>query len=260
MRIHVLDGATIRPPGAVVLPEIFSGRITARCLLVETGQGLLLVDTGCAGEAGAHHHGYRELGLGVRRGEPSVAAQIRDLGLEPRDVRHILLTHMDFDHTAGLPDFPDAMVHVCEREYQTATRPRGVIGRSRRHGGHVRAHEHWSLEALGDTGTSWCGADGSKRLELLGQELWMVPLFGHTPGHCGVAVALDDGGWLLHAGDVAYSYAEMRLRKARPFLLRAFQRSVHFDISRMLADQERVWSWHESEEIRVLLSHDPDAP
>ncbi len=32
--------------------------------------------------------------------------------------------------------------------------------------------------------------------------MWLVPLFGHTRGHCGVAVRTEQG-WLFHAGDAA---------------------------------------------------------
>jgi glyoxylase-like metal-dependent hydrolase (beta-lactamase superfamily II) len=43
--------------------------------------------------------------------------RIRALGFDPADVKHIVLTHMHFDHVSGLPDFPHAKVHVHKREY-----------------------------------------------------------------------------------------------------------------------------------------------
>jgi glyoxylase-like metal-dependent hydrolase (beta-lactamase superfamily II) len=33
-------------------------------------------------------------------------------------------------------------------------------------------------------------------------EMYLLPLFGHTSGHCGVAVK-DRDGWLLHVADAA---------------------------------------------------------
>jgi hypothetical protein len=30
--------------------------------------------------------------------------------------------------------------------------------------------------------------------------MWLVPLFGHTRGHCGVAIR-NGSGWLFHVGD-----------------------------------------------------------
>ena len=32
--------------------------------------------------------------------------QVERLGFSRRDVRHIVLTHLDFDHAGGLEDFP----------------------------------------------------------------------------------------------------------------------------------------------------------
>jgi hypothetical protein len=32
--------------------------------------------------------------------------------------------------------------------------------------------------------------------------MWLVPLFAHTRGHCGVAVQTE-AGWLFHVGDAA---------------------------------------------------------
>jgi hypothetical protein len=33
-------------------------------------------------------------------------------------------------------------------------------------------------------------------------EMWLIPLFGHARGHCGVAVQTESG-WLFHVGDAA---------------------------------------------------------
>jgi hypothetical protein len=33
-------------------------------------------------------------------------------------------------------------------------------------------------------------------------EIWIVPLTGHTSGHCGVAIQTNDG-WHFHCGDAA---------------------------------------------------------
>jgi glyoxylase-like metal-dependent hydrolase (beta-lactamase superfamily II) len=39
-------------------------------------------------------------------------------------------------------------------------------------------------------------------------EILLIPLFGHTVGHCGVAVR-GEGRWLLHAGDAYYLRVEL---------------------------------------------------
>ena len=51
--------------------------------------------------------------------------QVPALGIDPTDVRHILVTHLDFDHAGGLEDFPNAAVHLTAREKEVADEQRG---------------------------------------------------------------------------------------------------------------------------------------
>jgi glyoxylase-like metal-dependent hydrolase (beta-lactamase superfamily II) len=106
---------------------------------------------------------------------------------------------MHFDHCGGLPDFPHASVHVHRREFGAFT------GRPRRWSdwAYVRRHiAHQPQLLLYDE-------DGAERwfdfpaIRLpFEPQMQLVPLFGHTPGHCGVAVQTGSG-WLFHAGDAA---------------------------------------------------------
>ena len=51
-----------------------------------------------------------------------------------------------------------------------------------------------------DQADTWCGLPAMRlHLDL---EMWLVPLYGHTRGHCGVAF-LTDAGWWFHLGDAA---------------------------------------------------------
>jgi glyoxylase-like metal-dependent hydrolase (beta-lactamase superfamily II) len=95
-------------------------RLVCHCLLVEGSEGLVLIDTGFGLD---DMRNTRRLGLifdtlfRPQAGESETAIeQIRALGFQPQDVRHIVATHLDVDHTGGLPDFPDAQVHVLSRE------------------------------------------------------------------------------------------------------------------------------------------------
>ncbi|MGE0801645.1 MAG: MBL fold metallo-hydrolase [Lautropia sp.] len=130
--------------------------------------------------------------------DPALAAirQVEALGFDPRDVRHIVMTHMDLDHVGGLADFPWATVHMHAAEWQQCTERRTFKDRKRyrpamwRHG--LRREEYQA------TGEPWFGLDAVRELRGLPPEMLLVPLFGHTTGHCGVAID-GDQGWLLHA-------------------------------------------------------------
>ena len=141
-------------------------------------------------------------------------AQIEALGLEPRDVTDIVLTHLDYDHAGGLADFPWARVHVHDREYRAAMHP-GRTGRVRYRREQYAHGPNWQLSQAGHGGDRWFGFAGVHELAGL-PGLAMVPLYGHTTGHVGIAVNVD-GGWLLHAGD-AYVSA-LQLNRYLPGLL-----------------------------------------
>jgi glyoxylase-like metal-dependent hydrolase (beta-lactamase superfamily II) len=105
-------------------------RTGALCLLIEVRQGLVLVDTGLGERDYIDRPGILRAFQLVTHVplNPNEAAlrQIVHLGYQPTDVRHIVLTHMHFDHCGGLPDFPHASVHVHRRELEA------FFGRPRR--------------------------------------------------------------------------------------------------------------------------------
>ncbi|MBU0495076.1 MAG: MBL fold metallo-hydrolase [Chloroflexi bacterium] len=171
-------------------------------LLIETNQGLVLVDTGPGQDDYVHRPGIIRLFQAVvvvpLDPEESAVRQVVRLGYDHRDVRHIVLTRMHFDHCGGLPDLPHASVHVHRREYEAfAGLPRRWTDLA-----YVRRHIAHRPEFVlyEDTGASWLDL-AAIRLPFE-PEMWLVPLFGHTRGHCGVAIQTESG-WLFHVGDAA---------------------------------------------------------
>ena len=197
MKIHILNGLTINTRWPL---RWQTGQV---CMLVETRRGLVLVD------AGLGQQDYRDPTAIVNLfrlctsmpfdPEQAIVRQIKRLGFIPQDVRHIVLTHMHFDHCGGMVDFPWARVHVHANEYQDMRYPRF---RRWSDGGYSRRVLSYKPDlALYDSvNANWLGFDAI-RLPFK-QEMYLVPLFGHTRGHCGVAIK-SDTGWHFHVGDAA---------------------------------------------------------
>lgn len=138
MRVHYLKCGTDCPLGGPLFDgfsKSLLGLIPCAAQLVETSEGLVLIDTGYGSEDVRHPHPrlsrfFRAL-LNIRfRAEETALHQIKAMGHSPSDVRHIVLTHLDFDHAGGLDDFPHARVHVMEAERDAAERKRqGFVAR-----------------------------------------------------------------------------------------------------------------------------------
>lgn len=207
LRVHHLDCACIQGL------SIGGRHLACHCLLIETPHsGLVLVDTGLGQQDlvdPAPRFGLEFTYVYARpKRDPRYAAieRVRALGFDPRDVRHIVLTHMDLDHVGGLVDFPHAEVHLHSAELEAARARRGFKAK-RRYRPAFWSHAP-TFRTYDETGEPWFGFEAVRKLSGLPEELLLVPLFGHTRGHCGIAVA-SESGWLLHAGDAYFDPREI---------------------------------------------------
>lgn len=223
----------------------FVGTLVCHVLAIETpSDGVVLVDTafGSADLAAPRARLGRPfvaIARPVFDGSETALAQLSALGLSARDVRHIVVTHLDPDHAGGLGDFPDAAVHVSEAEHAAAMNPPTRGERQRYRAAHWAHGPNWQTYARG--GEPWNGFDGVRALDGLPPEILRVPLVGHTRGHHGIAVRRGgDAGWMLHAGDAYFFHGELEPRRRCPLPLRAFQRVVAIDDTARVANQSRL--------------------
>lgn len=268
MRIHHLNCGTCCPVGG----RFFDGKsngllghLVCHCLLIETDNGLVLIDTGYGSKDVDHPRRrlspfFLALNNPQLRSEETAVAQVRRLGFSPDDVRHIVVTHLDFDHAGGIEDFPNATVHVTAREKDVADAHRGgaVVGSQRYRDGQWNEVRDWRLYPLG-SGERWFGFDAVRNLDGLPPEILLVPLAGHTWGHAGVAVKTADD-WLLYASDAYFYRGEIGAERyeCTP-ALRGYQRLMEVDRSARLENQRRLrqLSLNHGDEVRIFCAHDP---
>lgn len=264
LRVHHLNCGTMRPPGGRLVSGEPGrpGHMVCHCLLVETSDGLALVDSGIglSDVEAAHRRLGRWFVAAVRPTldpEETAVRQVQRLGYSARDVRHVLLTHMDLDHAGGLSDFPDARVHVLLAEHEAASAPR-LLDRARYRTAQWAHQPRWVLYRH-DAGEPWMGMEAVRALDGLPDDILLVPLLGHSRGHAGVAVRTADG-WLLHAGDSYFHHHEVGPEPGRcPPALRAFQSLVQADGRLRHHNQERLRTLvrDHGHEVRVFSAHDP---
>ena len=137
-----------------------------------------------------------------------LSTQLRARGIDPKSIRTVVMTHLHFDHTSGIAEFPNATFVIAKNEWEAAT----TVKRPIEHG-YRRAHFDYLFDyrmldfnsALVDSYASFgrtfdLFGDGSIRLAF-------TP--GHTLGHMSVIARLASRDFVI-AGDAVYTAAQLR--------------------------------------------------
>lgn len=103
--------------------------IAARCLLIEDGNRLILIDNGMGDKQSEKFFGYY-----YRWGEHNLDNSLKNLGFHRNDITEVFLTHLHFDHCGGSiqwnkdrtgyePAFKNAKFWSNENHWNWATKP-----------------------------------------------------------------------------------------------------------------------------------------
>jgi len=103
--------------------------IAARCLLIEDGNRLILIDTGMGNKQSDKFFGYYHLW-----GDDTIDKSLAQYGFHRNDITDVFMTHLHFDHCGGTiqynkdrtllePAFKNAKFWSNEKHWQWATQP-----------------------------------------------------------------------------------------------------------------------------------------
>jgi glyoxylase-like metal-dependent hydrolase (beta-lactamase superfamily II) len=243
-------------------PPRTPGGLVCHVLLLETDTGLVLVDSGLGladaadprRRFGAARHFVRPV---FAEAETAIHT-VRALGFDPRDVRHVVLTHFDADHAGGLADFPWATVHLTAAEAAAAVHPKGIVETQRYRQAQLAHGPALVTHTPRETDT-WRGFPAARELADIAPGIVLIGLPGHTRGHAAVAVDAGDR-WILHAGDAFYHHAQLDGSGAAPRPLTTMERLVAHDWRMVRANHERLTElWQRSTpDLLLINAHDPN--
>jgi glyoxylase-like metal-dependent hydrolase (beta-lactamase superfamily II) len=137
----------------------------------------------------------------------AVPAQLRSLGIDPKGVKLVVMTHLHVDHASAMSEFPSATFVFAKQEWEAATEPRGEL-RGYRTEQFDHAFDYRTLDFESADADSF--ASFGRSFDLLGDgSIRVVFTPGHTRGHMSV-ILRTGAGELLIAGDAAFTRETLR--------------------------------------------------
>lgn len=199
--------------------------------LLKAGDQAILVDTGFNSEA-ASARNRKFLGCPIDA--------LADLGIEGKDVRHVVLTHMHYDHAGNLDRLPQALFHVQESEVEYAT------GKCMCHAPLRHAYSVDDITCLiryvyQDRVIFHSGRSA------IAENVELVQVGGHTKGLQVVRV-YTKRGWVVLASDAIHYYENRELNNPFPIVYSVSDMLQGYRLVRELADSDK----------HIVPGHDPE--
>lgn len=215
--------------------------------------GHVLIDTGPPASA-AHdlRAAFGRLGAAIfkmrMKSDDAVAAQLRALGVDPMQLKTVVMTHLHLDHAGSIQEFPHAKFICGTREWESAHEPRGFSrGYIKKQFDHAFDFKLIDYEATSINSFASFG----RAFDLFGDgSIVLVSTPGHSAGHQSVILRLKNREALI-CGDAAYVRQTIEDGK-RPLILHDehnFKRSLREIRGYMQITPSAL----------VVTGHDPDA-
>jgi len=219
------------------------------CWVIDHDKGIIVVDTGETArvhDAGYHpgwHPFYRRAVQFSVQPEEEIGPQLRARGIKPRDIRHVVLTHLHTDHAGGLAHLTGCRTWVAKQEFESAS---GMMGKVM---GYLpsRWPKWWNPEFIRFDGPPAGPFPHSMSLTDAGDVL-VIPTPGHTPHHVSVLVCGSPS--YLIAGDTSYN---------QKLLLAGKIDGVSPDEAVARTTHHRILALAKEQPLIYLPSHDPDS-
>jgi glyoxylase-like metal-dependent hydrolase (beta-lactamase superfamily II) len=205
------------------------------CYLIRHAKGWMLWDTGNSDALAARPDGLTVLGgrLNIRMPR-TLASQLKEIGVEPPDIKHLAMSHMHGDHCGNANYFTAATLYIQEAEYNAAFGPEpqkfGFIPAN-----YEKLRSNPVVKLNGDHDVF---GDGSVVIK---------PAPGHTPGHQVLVVRLPKTGAVLLSGDMVHFQENWTNRRVP---------GMNFNRDQSAKTMETIAAFMAANRVELWINHD----
>ena len=210
--------------------------LTDSCYLILHGRELMLWDAGLGAELLGRPMAYRAGSASLVELRETIVSQLAALGLRPRQVAILALSHVHSDHIGQAAAFGHARLIVGRKDWQMLT---AAVS--------PPALEPARLRLWIDGRAPKTLVDGDYDVFKDGSVV-MLATPGHTPGHHSLLVRLKTFGPVLLSGDLYHSESQRERQEPAPH---------DFDRAATLRSFHRFEAMAAALHATVVVQHDP---
>lgn len=215
--------------------------------VIEHPEGIIVVDTGENSHTmepdyfPSWHPYFKNVKFWIKP-EEEIGPQLKKIGINPSDVKHVIMTHLHTDHAGGLSYFPSSEILIHKGEYKAALGFSGLLK-----GFLNKRFPSWLSPKLFEFNNEKFYSF-QKSLKLY-DDIIIVPTFGHTGTHISVIVKNEGLNYFL-AGDSSYNQQNMLIEQVD---------GVSLNNNVALNTLKNIKHFSKLNPTIYLPSHDPDS-
>ena len=183
--------------------------------------------------------------------------QLPRFGFKPSDVKHVIISHLHWDHAGGMRDFPDANFIINKKEWDFAN---GLTGAPLFKNAFIK--EQFCVPGLEkeliETDPAKPFLNFPASYDVFGDDsMVLVDLPGHSPGLMGMILTMPSGRRFLFSADTFYFPEGLDHRIPKSGLMRLLVSEGPEAVSSI----DRIYTLMQSEpDLEIVGSHDHRLP